>query len=275
MMRCGLNTLEVAAIPAEIPLTHKGDFVATFSSAGKLMDVLSKEHVVDDFSKCVVQGLACQDEADGKSDQQSYDKYAHWLRGQTEHLSNRVAELLRDDMGHDDYYPVEKFNITVGDDMFTSDDMGYDDYHPVEKCNLTVGDNMIPSELQSPEHATTMMIRNLPVRIMQSQLAKELTTDGFNNTYDFLYVPCTIAARQGRGYGFVNFVTPETAEAFRMAWNNKIRFNAGNPGRKRVLNVAPSCVQGREANMAQWNRGKTKDIKNRHFRPMVKEPLSF
>jgi len=126
---------------------------------------------------------------------------------------------------------------------------------------------------RDPQSATTMMIRNIPQRITQMQLAKEVDATGFRDTYDFLYLPSNIAAKQGKGYAFVNFATPEAAQAFKTAWHARTRFKMGRTqyGRKKVLDVSVSSLQGKAANLAQWQHGKTNRITNPSFRPMSKE----
>jgi len=222
----------------------KGDSLAALASNEELMGNVPSEYVVNDFIKVVAQELTCQDKADGKSEQHSKDKYASLLHGQTENLSTLIAQLLGDDMVYDDYFSMEHSKFAVDNGMYFSD-------------------------LQH-EDVTTMMIRNLPARLRQSQLTKAINADGFHNTYDFIYMPCVLSARQGKGYAFVNFATSELAAAFQIAWNGNTRFNMNW---SKVLSVAPSSAQGKEANMALWQRGKNKHIRHPEFRPLVKESL--
>jgi len=119
------------------------------------------------------------------------------------------------------------------------------------------------------QYATTMMIRNIPRRIGQSEFAQGVDASGFRDIWDFLYLPCNISEKEGKGYAFVNFVTPEAAQAFKTAWNAKTRFKMGM---KKVLDVSASSIQGKAANLAQWQRGKTnRRITNPSCRPIVKE----
>jgi len=123
-----------------------------------------------------------------------------------------------------------------------------------------------PGDTIDRRYGTTVMIRNLPKRIKQSALAKQLDVTGFRNTYDFVYMPCVIAAKQGKGYAFVNFVTPEAAQVFMQASHY---FTCSIRRRTNLLNVSLSSIQGKEANIAQWMRGKTNRITNPAFRPIV------
>mmetsp|Transcript_17985 Transcript_17985/g.46373 ORF Transcript_17985/g.46373 Transcript_17985/m.46373 type:complete len:459 (-) Transcript_17985:486-1862(-) len=114
---------------------------------------------------------------------------------------------------------------------------------------------------------TTLMIRNLPHELLQSQLAAEIDTCGFEGLYDFLYMPSTFGTGRGKGYAFVNFATPEVADCFSTLWHNTCRF--GNPNEHVLLNVSVACIQGRDANVARWDTSKMRRIRNANHRPLV------
>jgi hypothetical protein len=70
---------------------------------------------------------------------------------------------------------------------------------------------------------TTLMVRNLPNRYLQSDLLEELEEVGFGGTFDFLYVPMDTGRYRHHGarttasnvgYAFVNFVEASLAEKF-------------------------------------------------------------
>jgi len=112
----------------------------------------------------------------------------------------------------------------------------------------------------------TMMIRNLPRRITQIDLKREIDSDGFKGAYDFLYMPSVIAAKQGKGYAFVNFAKPQDAVRFAEAWHGSRRLKMG---RKANLDISAASVQGREANIRSWKKSKTSRIANPSFRPII------
>jgi len=99
---------------------------------------------------------------------------------------------------------------------------------------------------QSPdEPITTLMLSNLPCSIDHQQVAKAIDSLGFSRRYDLLHVltggRSAAASRSNLGYGFINFLTPQDAEAFAQAFNG-YQFE-GTKSSKRSL-VRPACVQG-------------------------------
>jgi len=123
----------------------------------------------------------------------------------------------------------------------------------------------------TPELITTLMIRNMPTRLKQSDIVDELDTDGFTGTYDWLYMPSTIQVNGGnkgrgrsKGYAFVNFIKPEFAVLFKAKWHGQKRF--GMTGRKSELDITVASVQGKENNIEQFMRGKPSGIQNSQFR---------
>jgi len=90
-------------------------------------------------------------------------------------------------------------------------------------------------QLQSPEEPiTTFMLSNLPCSIDHAQVAKAVDSLGFGRR-------SVAASKSNLGYGFINFVTPEDAEAFAEAFNG-YQFE-GTKSSKRSL-VRPAAVQG-------------------------------
>jgi len=114
---------------------------------------------------------------------------------------------------------------------------------------------------------TTLMIRNLPHNISQSDLAKDVDQSGFVGTYDFLYMPSSFASGRGRGYAFVNFADPVYADKFMKLWHNQRRLGMNE---KTSLDISSACVQGHSANVAKWGTGKTNRIRNPNYRPLIK-----
>lgn len=67
----------------------------------------------------------------------------------------------------------------------------------------------VPEEL-----CTTLMVRNIPNKYSQRMLQDVFTNFGFDNTFDFLYVPADFFHRLNLGYCFINFKKPEFAQQF-------------------------------------------------------------
>jgi len=133
----------------------------------------------------------------------------------------------------------------------------------------------------------TLMIRNLPLRYTQTELAKHIDSSGYSNLYDFLYMPSVFASGVGKGYAFVNFISSAVAASFVTAWHNtrlagtlikadtfvpaaRIQGRDANYSTKAVLNVSAARIQGRDANLAKLDGGVTSRIRNPHYRPVIK-----
>lgn len=117
-----------------------------------------------------------------------------------------------------------------------------------------------------PEGATTVMLKNIPNRYTVEELLAEILAEGFEDTFDFLYLPIDFCSKRNRGYAFVNFKEPAIAEEFMRSFH-EIRLTR-YPTQK-ILQVAPALTQGFEANMKQFVRKDAQRIQNRWFRPMI------
>jgi len=100
------------------------------------------------------------------------------------------------------------------------------------------------------EGKTTVMLRNVPAKLVQQRFMKEINAAGFLGKYDFMYLPMGSGGRRGnRGFAFVNFTMPEAAEEFKEAFHgSQFRdFNDGEP-----LIIAAADLQGFEENAAHF-----------------------
>jgi len=114
---------------------------------------------------------------------------------------------------------------------------------------------------------TTLMIRNLPHDLMQMDLIAKLDENGFEGTYDFLYMPSNFISGRGKGYAFVNFTQQAAARRLVSEWHKQVRFGAGR--NRGGLSISAAAVQGREANVKKWDVPRMRRIKNPNFRPLV------
>lgn len=120
---------------------------------------------------------------------------------------------------------------------------------------------------------TTLMVRNLPHAIVQSDLARELDKSGFENLYDFLYMPSVFDSGRGKGYAFVNFVTSEVAYLFMSLWHKSHRFTVSR--NKKTLDISVACIQGRDANVLKWDDSKRRRVLNPNYRPIVQPNMAL
>jgi len=120
--------------------------------------------------------------------------------------------------------------------------------------------------LPTRDTATTLMVRNLPETVTQGRFIEELKRTGFDNMFDFCYVPTrSFKYHQGVGFAFVNFVNSLAAKVFLDRWHKSRRFNMRSGAS--WLNVSRARVQGRDANMTEAGSSRMLRIRNRSFKP--------
>jgi len=118
------------------------------------------------------------------------------------------------------------------------------------------------------EGFTTLMVRNLPHNLSQSDLLRELDRSGFQDLYDFVYMPSIFHSGRGKGYAFINFVCPTVACFFMSAWHKSHRFAVAK--NTKTLDISVACVQGRDANVLKWDESKRRRVLNPNYRPVIK-----
>jgi len=111
--------------------------------------------------------------------------------------------------------------------------------------------------------ATTLMIRNIPLRYTRDMLLEEWSNNG---AYDYLYLPDIGSSKQGIGYAFVNFATDMGADEFRARWHNGrlSKYTAQRP-----LNIVLADVQGLFPNLKQFQRKRGVRVRDEQHRPVV------
>jgi hypothetical protein len=81
-------------------------------------------------------------------------------------------------------------------------------------------DNCKPKEVVKVAQAspvaprTTIVIKNVKIDCTRSDLISLLNSVGYEHTYDLVYLPMCFKTKKGFHYGFVNFLSPETALQF-------------------------------------------------------------
>ncbi|CAE8708865.1 unnamed protein product, partial [Polarella glacialis] len=130
-----------------------------------------------------------------------------------------------------------------------------------------VGDPNKAEPLES-EPVTTLMLRNLPKELTQPGLLEELDRSGFAELYDFVYMPGSFDAKEGKGYAFVNFSTTAAAGALVGAWHRSRRCGVREDAP--ALNISPAALQGFAVNVQKWAVPRMNRIRNPGLRPFVK-----
>eukprot|EP00928_Gymnodinium_smaydae_P091613 TRINITY_DN75340_c0_g1_i1.p1 TRINITY_DN75340_c0_g1~~TRINITY_DN75340_c0_g1_i1.p1 ORF type:complete len:267 (-),score=21.02 TRINITY_DN75340_c0_g1_i1:335-1135(-) len=156
------------------------------------------------------------------------------------------------------------------------------DRHEVAECEDDFGSHVFPddyaaiTELPSEDlrrassHGiTTMMIQNLPRSLMPPDTLREVDLSGYENTFDIFYMPFCMKTSQNKGFAFINFVSPEIARMFASEWDSSPRF-AQVLSYERPLKVSAAAIQGREANLRNFEKKKVHRIKNPLLRPLIR-----
>eukprot|EP00929_Paragymnodinium_shiwhaense_P012988 TRINITY_DN120859_c0_g1_i1.p1 TRINITY_DN120859_c0_g1~~TRINITY_DN120859_c0_g1_i1.p1 ORF type:complete len:493 (-),score=65.67 TRINITY_DN120859_c0_g1_i1:96-1574(-) len=110
----------------------------------------------------------------------------------------------------------------------------------------------LASPAASPSQpVTTMMLRHIPCRKTQDEVMSHIDGKGFEGRYDFLYLPSDTRCGANLGYAFVNFLTPEDAERFKVEMDG---YRFSGCGSAKACAVVPAHVQGLHQNLATFKR---------------------
>lgn len=101
------------------------------------------------------------------------------------------------------------------------------------------------------EHVTTLMV-DLPCKVTQTDLVEAVRNMGFDDTYDFLYIPASETSN--RGYAYINFMQHEHAVAFAKVFPS---YKFANNQSTKALTVKVAHTQGKDANILKNLQGKT------------------
>ncbi|CAK0800056.1 unnamed protein product [Prorocentrum cordatum] len=115
---------------------------------------------------------------------------------------------------------------------------------------------------------TTLVVRNVPVLISQQDFIDEVNRSGFEEKYDFAWLPRDFKDGSGKGLAFINFKSVAAASAFAVAWHRSSRFSTNDEASLKVrLNVSSADLQGLEANMRKWTCARMARVKNPNLLP--------
>lgn len=110
------------------------------------------------------------------------------------------------------------------------------------------------------------MLRNIPNRLSQETILKEIDTEGFSGQYDFFYLPVDSRHKANVGYAFVNFVDPADMERF-MKHFEGFKFQRQNS--QKVSTVSVARLQGLKENLEQLSKKATPEQMETSCRPLV------
>jgi len=97
---------------------------------------------------------------------------------------------------------------------------------------------------------TTVMMRNIPNDYSRDMLVQLLDKHGFAKLYDLVYLPIDFSSQAGFGYSFVNLVSADVAERFRVHFQG---FRGWELPSDKVCDVLWSAArQGLQANVERF-----------------------
>jgi len=101
---------------------------------------------------------------------------------------------------------------------------------------------------------TTARLKNVDSALTAKKLAQVLTSHGFKNSFDLVYIPLDMMNKtKNRSLAFVNFVCPAAAEgAYLKFHNQQLPSHLGVTRKGKRLEITPAYVQGFQDNVA-WN----------------------
>merc|ERR1711972_686521 len=114
-----------------------------------------------------------------------------------------------------------KGGIVRGESECISERKSFLDSMPGEDkvSNKGTPEGKFPLDEMPWDDVTTVMIRQLPLQCTQVMLITNITSRGFGNVFDFLYLPFDLKKGENIGYGFINFLEPKYALACRDAFD--------------------------------------------------------
>lgn len=119
-----------------------------------------------------------------------------------------------------------------------------------------------------PAERTTLMIRNLPIDLTRCMLLNLLSQQGFDGCYDFVYLPMDFRTGGGKGFAFVNMVSPHIAGLLRSHFTGFSSWPL--PSRKVAEVVWSSPNQGLAIHIERYrNSAVMHESVPDHFKPML------
>eukprot|EP00930_Biecheleria_cincta_P060604 TRINITY_DN46244_c0_g1_i1.p1 TRINITY_DN46244_c0_g1~~TRINITY_DN46244_c0_g1_i1.p1 ORF type:complete len:401 (+),score=71.82 TRINITY_DN46244_c0_g1_i1:75-1277(+) len=113
---------------------------------------------------------------------------------------------------------------------------------------------------------TTAMLRNIPNRYTQATLLEVIDSAGFEQEYDFFYLPMDTQNRTNVGYCFINFTTPAGLEKFISTF---VGFSFNDHSSSKIARVTPAHIQGFLENIRHFSNRAVAQSRNSQYRPII------
>lgn len=110
------------------------------------------------------------------------------------------------------------------------------------------------------------MLRNIPNKFTQASLLEEIDKEGFDNSYDFFYLPMDVRNKTNVGYAFVNFVASADMARFQRCFEG---YQFKKHSSQKIATVSPAHVQGLERNIQQLAKKAVTHFNDSQYRPIV------
>jgi len=141
---------------------------------------------------------------------------------------------------------IAMVSTDVGESLYADEDSVEAE---VEESEAGRGFSAVPrhvGQAGSTQAMTTLMIRNIPVMYSMAMLLIEWPNEG---TYDFAYLPYSVALQRNQTYAFINFTSEAEAMKFRNLWQKR---RLAHYTSRKALNVGFADIQGRDLNLMQF-----------------------
>eukprot|EP00928_Gymnodinium_smaydae_P086975 TRINITY_DN7134_c0_g2_i1.p1 TRINITY_DN7134_c0_g2~~TRINITY_DN7134_c0_g2_i1.p1 ORF type:complete len:294 (-),score=34.72 TRINITY_DN7134_c0_g2_i1:694-1575(-) len=132
-------------------------------------------------------------------------------------------------------------------------------FHPEKKGSAKISQQQAVKTLAISEHLevpsewqgkTSVMVRHISYRCTRFLFCNQLDNSGFQDLYDYVYVPVNTVRGTSKGYAFVNFVDDCAAFKFKLRFDGRLM--DAIPGGNRRVEVLPANLQGYAENSAHY-----------------------
>jgi RNA recognition motif-containing protein len=93
----------------------------------------------------------------------------------------------------------------------STDSCGSSDLRATHASNNQEQRLFIPLDAKQDETRTTVMVRNIPTSLSQTDFVTELMARGYRGLFRFVYMPMNLRSNGSFGYAFVDFCSPAFA----------------------------------------------------------------